>query len=66
MFCCLGRKKRDNNEMEKKNSKKEMVERFILQNCKSNDEVLCHFENKDSFDESIDKSNMIIIDYDNN
>ncbi|CAD8156471.1 unnamed protein product [Paramecium octaurelia] len=58
MFCCLGRKKRDNNEMEKKNSKKEMVERFILQNCKSNDE--------DSFDESIDKSNMIIIDYDNN
>lgn len=44
MFCCLGRKKRDSNEMEKKTSKKEMVERFILQNCKSNDEVLYHFD----------------------
>ncbi|CAD8078913.1 unnamed protein product [Paramecium sonneborni] len=57
MFCCLGRKKREN-EIERTNSNKLMVERFILQNCKSNDE--------DSFDESQDKNNIIIIDYDNN
>ncbi|CAD8073919.1 unnamed protein product [Paramecium sonneborni] len=57
MFCCLGRKKRDN-EMEKKNCKKEMVERFILQNCKSNED--------DSLNESLDESNMIIINDVNN